>query len=232
MHQHSENCDHHHHSLNINEVSQRKIRLLLIALSLTFIFSLTEIWVSFISNSLALFAEASHLISDSFSLGIAIFATWIAQKDKKLSLGENQNHPAEIIAAFINALGLIILSVWIVIQAIDRIDQPDLDILSLPMLITAMVGLGINVINILLLHRDSNDDLNLKGAFLHIMADAISSIGVILAAIALGFWGWYWADWGISLFVAGLILISAIPLIIQSFKQWINYQSSEEKALQ
>jgi cobalt-zinc-cadmium efflux system protein len=231
MHQHSENCHHHHHGVNINEVSQRKIRLLLTALSLIFVFSLTEIWVSFVSNSLALFAEASHLISDSFSLGIAIFATWIAQKDKKLSLGENQNHPAEIIAAFINGLGLIILSVWIVIQAIERINHPDLDILSLPMLITAIVGLGINVINILLLHRDSNDDLNLKGAFLHIMADGISSIGVILAAIALGFWGWYWADWGISLFVAGLILISAIPLIIQSFKQWINYKSSEENVI-
>jgi cobalt-zinc-cadmium efflux system protein len=84
------------------------------------------------------------------------------------------------------------------------------------MLATASVGLGVNSVNIFLLHKDSHDDLNLKGAFLHILADAASSVGVIVAAIAVWALNWMWADGVISLLVSGLIIISATPLIIQS----------------
>ena len=233
MHQHSKHCN-HNHSLKINKISKKKIRLLLIVLSLVFVFSLTEIWISFISNSLALLAEAGHLISDSFSLGIAIAATWIAhkykQKSKVYSLEENQNHPVEIVAALINGIILIMISFWIIWEGINRINNPSLDILSLPMLITAIVGLTINIINIKLLHEDSHNDLNLKGVSLHIMADAASSVGVILAAIAVWWKGWYWADWGISLLVATLIFISAIPLVIESIKS-LNKNSQTYKLI-
>ncbi|MFW6359796.1 MAG: cation transporter, partial [Chroococcales cyanobacterium] len=91
-----------------------------------------------------------------------------------------------------------------------------IEILSLPMLATASVGFGVNSVNIFLLHKDSHSDLNLKGVLLHLVADAISSIGVIIAAIAVWAMNWIWADGVISLFVAGLIIISSIPLVIQS----------------
>jgi cobalt-zinc-cadmium efflux system protein len=84
------------------------------------------------------------------------------------------------------------------------------------MLAAASVGFGVNSINIFLLHKDSHNDLNLRGAFLHVLADAASSVGVIIAAIAVWALNWIWADGVISLFVSGLIIISATPLIIQS----------------
>jgi cobalt-zinc-cadmium efflux system protein len=84
------------------------------------------------------------------------------------------------------------------------------------MLVTASVGFGVNSVNIFLLHKDSHHDLNIKGAFLHVLADAASSIGVILAAIAVWALNWLWADAVITLFVSGLIILSATPLIVQS----------------
>ncbi|NJR41249.1 MAG: cation transporter [Leptolyngbyaceae cyanobacterium CSU_1_4] len=90
------------------------------------------------------------------------------------------------------------------------------EILSLPMLITAIGGLAVNSLNAFLLHNDRHQDLNLQGAFLHMVADAVSSVGVIGAAIAVGFFHWNWADGAISLSVALLIGIGAIPIIRQS----------------
>jgi cobalt-zinc-cadmium efflux system protein len=114
--------------------------------------------------------------------------------------------------------GLVAIAFWIGWEAIVRLQSPPVEILSLPMLATASVGLGVNTINIVLLHKDSHHDLNLRGAFLHVLADAASSVGVILAAIAVWTLHWLWADGVISLLVSGLIIISATSLIVQSLK--------------
>jgi cobalt-zinc-cadmium efflux system protein len=78
--------------------------------------------------------------------------------------------------------------------------------------------MGVNGINVRLLHRDSHADLNLRGVFLHVLADVISSVGVIVAAIVVATLHWLWADGAVSVFVAGLILLSAVPLIAASWK--------------
>ncbi|HIK41156.1 cation diffusion facilitator family transporter, partial [Thermoleptolyngbya sp. M55_K2018_002] len=113
-------------------------------------------------------------------------------------------------------LGLVAIALWIGWEAVERLQHPDAEILGLPMLITAAVGLGVNLLNASLLHDHSHHDLNLKGAFLHMVSDAIGSLGVILAAIAVWLFGWTWADGAISLVVAALILAGAVPLIRQS----------------
>jgi len=111
---------------------------------------------------------------------------------------------------------LMVVAGLIAWESIARLQEPPTEILSLPMLITAVVGLGVNSLNAFLLHDDSHHDLNLQGAFLHMVADAVSSVGVIGAAIAVWLFHWNWADGAISLGVAAFIGIGAVPIIRQS----------------
>jgi cobalt-zinc-cadmium efflux system protein len=208
MHVHSATpCDCH--------PSAHKIRQLWIALALISVFAAIELGGGLLSHSLALVAEAGHMVSDALALGVALLATWMAQLpvSGRATFGYRR---VEILAALGNGLGLMIVAALIGWEAIGRLQAPPTEILSVPMLVTAIVGLGVNSLNAFLLHGDSHDDLNLRGAFLHMVADAVSSVGVIGAAIAVGLWGWNWADGAISLAVAIFIAIGALPVIRQS----------------
>lgn len=215
MHQHSAGCVHHTTSTCHSSQPASKVRLLVTALVLICSFSLAELAVGLFSHSLALLADSGHLASDCFALILALFASWMAQRRRSKDLGSG-NHWVEVLAALVNGLGLVAIALWIGWEAIVRLQSPPVEILSLPMLATASVGLGVNSINIFLLHKDSHHDLNLRGAFLHVLADAASSVGVILAAIAVWALNWLWADGVMTLFVSGLIIVSATPLIVQS----------------
>ncbi|WP_265265821.1 cation diffusion facilitator family transporter [Spirulina subsalsa] len=186
-------------------------------------FSLVEIGMGWFSHSLALQADAGHLLSDCFALLLALFATWFARTSP-----HSHNRRVEFAAAFLNGLGLVAIALWIGHEAILHLQSPPLDILSTPMLATASLGFGVNSINILLLHEDSHHDLNLRGAFLHVLADAASSVGVILAAIAVWTLNWFWADTVISFAVAFLILLSAIPLLWESANALRTVNSQKE----
>jgi cobalt-zinc-cadmium efflux system protein len=192
-----------------------KARSLVMALILLLGAALAEFSVGLVSHSLALVAESGHMLSDGLALGLALLATWIAQfpSSQQATFGYRR---IEILAALANGLGLLVVASWIVWEAMTRLQAPSEEILSVPMLITAMVGLGINSINAGLLHRDSHHDLNLRGAFLHMVADALSSVGVMLAAVVIWQFGWTWADGAVSLAVGVLIAIGAVPLIRQS----------------
>lgn len=167
------------------------------------------------SHSLALVAEAGHLFSDGLALGLALLATWIARfpASDRATFGYRR---IEILAALANGIGLVVVAFWIAQESIPRLQSPPDDILSLPMLITAGAGLVVNSLNAFLLHDGSHNDLNLRGAFLHMVADAVSSVGVIIAAVLVWTLGWNWVDGAISLGVAGLIAVGAIPILRQS----------------
>lgn len=204
--------DCHHHAL---DAAHQKGRSLWIALILISVFALAEFGVGWISHSLALVAESGHMLSDSVALVLALLATWIARlpASNQATFGYRR---VEILAALVNGVGLIGIAIWIAQEAIERLQAPPEEILSLPMLVTAAIGLGVNSINASLLHQDSHTDLNLRGAFWHMVADAISSIGVIVAAVLVWAWGWNWADGAISLGVAIFIAVGALPIIRQS----------------
>ncbi|HEY9795135.1 MAG TPA: cation diffusion facilitator family transporter [Leptolyngbyaceae cyanobacterium] len=225
MHQHSTSCI--HHSTPISQPSQEgsKVKLLVTVLVLICSFSIAELAVGLFSHSLALLADSGHMASDCFALVLALMATWMAQR-RRNSNSAPGNHWVEVVAALVNGVGLVAIAFWIGWEAIVRLQSPPVEILSLPMLATASVGLGVNTINIFLLHKDSHHDLNLRGAFLHVLADAASSVGVILAAIAVWTLHWLWADGVISLLVSGLIIISATSLIVQSLKM-LFFKSAE-----
>ncbi len=228
MHQHSANCQHHSHRPTGSPGKQTQLT---IALLLIGGFAIAELAVGLSSGSLALVAEAGHMASDSFALVLALLASWAAQLPKQPILSDSltglitepadvQPEPAwETWAALVNGLALLAIALWIGWEAIQRLQTPPEALASFPMLITASMGLLVNGINILLLHRGSDHDLNLRAAFLHVLADAISCIGVILAAIAVATLHWVWADGAISLFVSGLILLGAAPLVQQSVGQ-------------
>jgi cobalt-zinc-cadmium efflux system protein len=192
-----------------------KFRVLWVALVLVATFSLAELGAGLFSHSLALQAEAVHLISDSVSLALALLATWIAQwpASDQAPFGYRR---VEVLAALVNGLGLMAIAFWLIWEAIERFQAPADEILSIPMLITAGVGLVVNTVNASLLHGHSHHDLNLKGAFLHMVADAAGSVGVIIAALLIWSLGWTWADSSVSLLVAGLIVVGTVPLIRQS----------------
>lgn len=203
-------CTHHDTAVPVG-----KSRLLWTALITIGLFSAVELAVSLSSRSLALTAEAGHMLSDCGSLLLALLATWIARlpASSRAPFGYRR---VEILAALVNGLGLIAIAFWVAAEALTRLQHPSDDILGLPMLVMAVIGLGVNTLNAVMLHDHSHHDLNLKGAFLHMVADAISSIGVILAAIAVWALHWNWADGAVSLLVAIFILAGALPLLRQS----------------
>jgi cobalt-zinc-cadmium efflux system protein len=204
---------------------QTKQRQLLTALLLVGGFAGVELGIGLTSSSLALVAEAGHMVSDCLALFLAFLASRISQSSLQWGwIGSNEitvkpNRSLETWAALINGIGLLGVTGWIAWEAITRLQNPVSEIASQPMLITAIVGLIVNGINIGILHQGSNHDLNLRAAFLHVVADALGAIGVIGAAIAVAMFHWYWADGAISLVIAILILISTLPLIRQSLKE-------------
>ncbi|MBW4659016.1 MAG: cation diffusion facilitator family transporter [Drouetiella hepatica Uher 2000/2452] len=202
-------------SYEASQTAAEKARLLWIALCLIGGFALVELAVGWWSHSLALLAESGHMLSDTLALGLALFATWVARlpATPQATFGYRR---IEILAALVNGVGLMGIAVWIAWEAIAYLQSPPVEILSLPMLMTAIVGLGINSLSASLLHSHSHHDLNLRGAFLHMVADAVSSVGVILAAIAVWLFQWNWADGAMSLGVAILVGLGTLPLIRQS----------------
>lgn len=190
-------------------------RLLGVAIALIASFALTETAIGLWSHSLALVAEAGHMVSDAFSLGLVLVASWLARRPATLQASFGYRR-IEILAALGNGLVLVGIALTIAAEAIDRLQTPPSEILSLPMLITAAIGLSVNSLIVFLLHSHTHNDLNLRGAVLHLIADAASSIGVILAAIAVSLWHWNWADGAMSLLVAVLMIVAALPLIRQS----------------
>ena len=213
-------CAHCHapdsHALDsIAKRTQLSIALLLIGS-----FAAIEFTVGHLSHSLVLVADSGHMVSDGLSLGLALLAAWGAQRARQRNASESAAAQSwETWAALVNGLSLTVIAGWVAWEAIDHLQAPPQEIASLPMLITASVGLAINTANIAVLHRGSQHDLNLRAAFLHVAADALSSIGGIVAAIGVAVFHWLWADGAISLFVAGLISLSAVPLVGQSLRR-------------
>ncbi|WP_017324284.1 cation diffusion facilitator family transporter [Synechococcus sp. PCC 7336] len=190
------------------------------AIALVASFAAIEWLVGSFSHSLTLRADAGHMLSDTIALAIALCATWLARHPALRS------QPIESVAALINGTSLSLVSVLIAWEAIRHIQHPPREILSLPVVATAIVGLAVNGINLRLLHRHSDRDLNLRGAALHVMADILGSIGAIVAALAVWGLGWTWADSAIGFLLAGVVGSSALPLLWDSLRRLVRPKSA------
>jgi cobalt-zinc-cadmium efflux system protein len=209
----------YHLSTEGDRISQQKTRLLGIAFGLVFGFAVVEIAIGRFTHSIALQAEAKHMMLDSLSLAVSFVAATIARF-------RQDNRRIEALAASINAIGLVAIAIEIAFDAIVSLQSPPKEILSLTALITACVALAINLINVTLLHDSSHQDLNVRAAFIHIVMDVIGSVSVIVATFAVWHLHWLWADGAIGLFLSGAIVWSAIPLMVKSIK---HLQQSSKK---
>jgi cobalt-zinc-cadmium efflux system protein len=189
-------------------------RALAIVLALTAGFTAVEIVGGLLTGSLALLADAGHMLSDNLSLGIALFAAWLAQRpatpDK--SFGYRR---AEILAALANGVTLVVVAIWIFVEAYSRFADPP-EVLGTPMLAVATLGLLVNVIGAFVLYRSGGESLNVEGAMRHVLADALGSVGAIAAAAVIILTGWRYADPLISVAIGLLILGSSWKLLKDS----------------
>lgn len=167
-----------------------------------------------LTGSLALLADAGHMLSDSFGLFLALGAVWLAARPPtaRRTFGFKR---AEILAALVNGVTLVLIAVWIVIEAVGRLGDPP-EIESGGMLIVALAGLAVNLTAAFILGRALGDSLNVSAAFRHVIADLLGSIGVIAAALIILFTGWELADPVISLAIALLIVGSAWSILRDS----------------
>ncbi|MEM6255408.1 MAG: cation diffusion facilitator family transporter [Cyanobacteria bacterium P01_D01_bin.156] len=197
------------------ETSPKKLRVLAIALVMIASFSAVELRMSHHSHSLSLVADAGHMVADVFAIAMSLLAAWIARwpTSPQAPFGYRR---VEILAALVNSIGLLLIAGWIGQEAIAQLQAPSTEILTQPMALTALGGLGVHGVNAVLLHQHTENDLNLRGAFFHTLADAFSCLGVLLVAGAVHWFSWQWMDGAVSIAIALLILLGAIPLIRQS----------------
>ena len=202
---------HHDHEHGTSEGNRRALA---IVLALTAGFTVVEIAGGLLTGSLALLADAGHMLSDNLSLGLALFAAWLAQRPAtpNKSFGYRR---AEILAALVNGMTLVAVSIWIFIEAYSRLREPP-EVLGGPMLVVAALGLLVNVAGAIILYRSGGESLNVEGAMRHVFADALGSVGAIAAAAVIILTGWRYADPLISVAIGLLILGSSWKLLRDS----------------
>ena len=211
-------------------------RALKITFALTFSYFLVEIVGGVLTNSLALLADAAHMLTDVFGLGLALFATWIAQKpatpDKTYGY-----YRFEILAALANAVVLFFISFYILYEAYDRFKSLP-EVASLPMIMIAVVGLGVNLTGMWILQSGAKESLNVRGAFLEVVSDALGSVGVIIAGIIMLATGWYYADpifsVAIGLFIlprTWRLMMQAVNVLLEATPAHINVATVEAAML-
>ncbi len=181
---------------------------------LTTTFLVVEVVGGLLTGSLALLADAGHMASDSVSLGLALFAVWLAGKPPtpERSFGYKR---AEILAALANGVTLVAISIWIFVEAYRRFADPS-EVLGGWMLVVAVIGLLVNLAGAAILMRSEGESLNLQGALRHVIADVLGSVGAIAAAIVILLTGWYYADPIISVAIGLLVLGSSWKLLRES----------------
>lgn len=183
-------------------------------LALTAGFVLVEVVGGYLSGSLALLADAGHMATDVAALTLANIGARIAQR-RAVAAHKFGNLRWEVLAALVNGLILIGMAVGITLEAVERLKDPQ-PVDAVLFGVVALAGLGVNVTALRLLHGHHHGDLNVRGAYLHIMGDLLGSVAAIVAAVVIYFTGWLPADPLISTFISLLILVSAWRLIRES----------------
>jgi cobalt-zinc-cadmium efflux system protein len=202
---------HHDHEHGTGEGNRRALALVL---ALTAGFTVVEIVGGILTGSLALLADAGHMLSDNLSLGLALFAAWLAQRPAtpNKSFGYRRG---EILAALANGVTLVAVSIWVFVEAYSRLKEPP-EVLGGPMLVVAALGLLVNAAGAIILYRSGGESLNVQGAMRHVFADALGSVGAIVAASVIILTGWRYADPLISVAIGFLILGSSWKLLKDS----------------
>jgi cobalt-zinc-cadmium efflux system protein len=172
---------------------------------------LAEAVGGWLTGSLALLADAGHMLSDSAALGLALFASWVASRpsDQRWTYGRAR---AEILAALAQGVALVVVALLVVREALERLAEPGA-VAGPAMFAIASGGLLVNLICLRVLGSGRHDSLNVRGAWLHVLSDALGSVGAMSAGALVWAFGWLWADPLASLVICALVLASAWQLL-------------------
>ncbi len=214
-HSHADDHDHgHEHAHDLRQQSTGGKRELLIALSITLLMMIAEVIGGLLSNSLALLSDAGHMLTDNLALLLSFFAMKFATMPatEKRTFGF---YRLEILAALINGIILVVISLYIIYQAYLRMINPQ-RVEGMLMLIVAVIGLVANIIGAVVLMKHSHSNLNIRGAYLHIVGDAFSSVGVVVGGVIILYTGWYMIDPILSILISFVIIYGAWALVKES----------------
>ena len=202
---------HSHGNVGANTGRKKAMRRLSIALVLTTIYMLAEIIGGLLTNSLALLADAGHMFSDALALALSLFAFWIARRPPS-STRTYGYYRTEILAALANGATLIAISVFIFIEAYERFDNPPA--VQGPLMVAiASGGLVMNLVGLWILNSGKSENLNVRGAWLHVFTDALGSVGVIVSGLLIWTLGWNRADPIASVVIGLLVIYSSWSLL-------------------
>ncbi len=201
-----------HHDHNHSHISNE--RRVFWAMLLTGGFMVAEVIGGIVSNSLALLSDAGHMLTDFVSLALAWFAFRLARRkaDIRRSYGY---HRFQVVAAFVNGLALFAIAGWISVEAVQRLAAP-VEVLAGPMLVIAVLGLFVNISAFAILHTGDRDNLNIRGAALHVMSDMLGSVAAIAASLIILKTGWMPIDPILSVVVVLLIVRAAYTVVRES----------------
>ena len=185
----------HQHGPPLARAGERHAGRLAVAFVLIAAFFVVEAVAGVVTGSLALLSDAGHMLTDVIGLGMALAAIRLATRFESR---QSDTHTfgvyrLEILAAFVNAMLLFGVAIWVLIEAVRRLaGEPE--VAELPMLIVAALGLVVNIVAFVLLREGAGESMNIEGAYLEVIADTLGSVGVIVAAGAMALFGWWWAD--------------------------------------
>lgn len=205
-------ADMNHHGAHAH-TQDGKTRLIL-ALSITASWFLVELAGGLYANSLALLADAAHMLTDLAALGLSLFALKISERPATHQKTYGYLR-AEILAALANGVFLILIGIYIFYESYQRFMEPP-EVKSSAMLAVAATGLVANLVTAKLLYHSRHENLNLRGAFLHVLGDTLGSVGAIIAGILMLTRQWYLADPIVSVIVGALVLYSSWELVAES----------------
>jgi cobalt-zinc-cadmium efflux system protein len=183
-------------------------------LALTTVFMVVEAVGGWISGSLALLADAGHMLTDVGALTLSLLTAWVAQRPRDDSKTYGYLR-WEILAALVNGVALFVIAGWVVIEAIQRIQDPQ-PVRTGIFLAIACAGLAVNLTSLAVLHSAREGSLNVRGAYLHVLGDALGSVGAVAAAVIIALTGWTLADPIVSILLSVLILVGATRLLRES----------------
>lgn len=215
---------------------KNNIKRIQIALALTGTFMLVEVVGGILSGSLALLADAGHMLTDTMALALSAIAFRVSSRpaDHKRSYGYQR---FQILAAFVNGLSLLVIVGWILFEAVQRILEPS-PVMGQTMLYVASAGLLINIVVFFVLHGGDQENLNMQGAALHVLGDLLGSVAAITAALIILSTGWMPIDPILSIGVAALIFRSAWHLVkrsahilLEGAPEWLDVEDMQSKII-
>ncbi|MEX0716393.1 MAG: cation diffusion facilitator family transporter [Planctomycetaceae bacterium] len=202
----------HHHAHAMHAAGNR--RRLALTLVLAACYMLAEFIGGIVTNSLALLADAGHMLSDVAALALSLFAVWIADRPAPARRTYGY-YRAEILAALANGAALVAIALFIVVEAWERFQDPP-EVRAPLMMAIAVGGLLVNLAGLLILHAGRHENLNIRGAWLHVLSDALGSVGAIAAGGLIWAFGWRWADPLASVLIALLVIYASWRLLAES----------------